>query len=173
MIHLPERAVTRFFVPLIDVLILLFCIFLLLPFVSGPDGKSTDGPPVDVPALQRKLKEAEDQLKIREEEVRRLMDERAKIADRTAVRVLEIDPTSGDLFYLSEDGPETKPVKVTSEAQAKRLIERTRQKAGDKQAYFLILYPRTRSAYPTQPQLERYADWFRDVPHKFDNPFAR
>ena len=39
MIQLPHRAVTRFFIPLIDVLILLFCIFLLLPFVSKQDGE--------------------------------------------------------------------------------------------------------------------------------------
>ncbi len=32
MIHMPRRNVTRFFIPLIDVLILLFCIFLLMEF---------------------------------------------------------------------------------------------------------------------------------------------
>ena len=31
MIQMPRRSVTRFFIPLIDVMILLFCIFLLLP----------------------------------------------------------------------------------------------------------------------------------------------
>ena len=36
MITPPRRSVTRFFIPLIDVLILLFCIFLLMPFVSAP-----------------------------------------------------------------------------------------------------------------------------------------
>src|SRR5262245_3009071 len=34
MIRPPKRAVTRFFIPLIDVLILLFCIFLLMPYVE-------------------------------------------------------------------------------------------------------------------------------------------
>src|SRR6267378_2584565 len=42
MIRQPRRSVTRFFIPLIDVLILLFCIFLLMPIVdetsSGPGG---------------------------------------------------------------------------------------------------------------------------------------
>jgi len=33
MIRLPQRSVTRFFIPLIDVLTLLFCIFLLIPLV--------------------------------------------------------------------------------------------------------------------------------------------
>ena len=35
MIERPKRSVTYFFVPLIDVLILLFCIFLLMPFVAS------------------------------------------------------------------------------------------------------------------------------------------
>ena len=38
MIRPPQRSITRFFIPLIDVLILLFCIFLLMPFVSNPEG---------------------------------------------------------------------------------------------------------------------------------------
>ena len=37
----PRRSVTRFFIPLIDVLILLFAIFLLMPFVSGPYERGT------------------------------------------------------------------------------------------------------------------------------------
>ena len=32
----PERSVTRFFIPLIDVLLLLFCIYLLLPIARSP-----------------------------------------------------------------------------------------------------------------------------------------
>ena len=34
MIHMPHRSVTRFFIPLIDVLLLLFGIFLLMPIAS-------------------------------------------------------------------------------------------------------------------------------------------
>ena len=37
MIRMPRRSVTRFFIPLIDVLILLFCIFLLMEFNSESD----------------------------------------------------------------------------------------------------------------------------------------
>ena len=35
MIEFPRRSVTRFFIPLIDVLTLLFCIFLLMPLVKA------------------------------------------------------------------------------------------------------------------------------------------
>src|SRR5437762_12655451 len=34
MIAMPRRSVTRFFIPLIDVLLLLFCAFLLMPMVN-------------------------------------------------------------------------------------------------------------------------------------------
>ena len=41
-IHMPHRSVTRFFIPLIDVLILLFCIFLLMPYVKLVEGEPGD-----------------------------------------------------------------------------------------------------------------------------------
>src|SRR5439155_4759614 len=34
MIQFPRRSVTRFFIPLIDVLTLLFCIFMLMPMIK-------------------------------------------------------------------------------------------------------------------------------------------
>src|SRR5690349_9265321 len=40
MIQMPRRSVTRFFIPLIDVLTLLFCIFLLMPMVRPAEGVS-------------------------------------------------------------------------------------------------------------------------------------
>jgi hypothetical protein len=174
VIQTPRRSVTRFFIPLIDVLILLFCMFLLLPFVSRSED-SPPGPdqPTDPATLAKKLKEAEDQLKIRDEEVRRLMQERATAAERTTVRVLEIDPDTGELFHFSTDGPRPERVKVATADDAAALIRRTQQVERDgKKAYFLLLYPRKRSAFPTQPQVNAYADWFKGVPHQFDNPFA-
>src|SRR6516225_3918230 len=42
MIQMPRRSVTRFFIPLIDVLILLFCIFLLMPYVKPVEGDVGD-----------------------------------------------------------------------------------------------------------------------------------
>ena len=56
MIHPPRRAVTRFFIPLIDVLILLFCIFLLMPFVEkeAGSGKLTPG---EAEALRRQIEQ--------------------------------------------------------------------------------------------------------------------
>ena len=55
MITAPRRSVTRFFIPLIDVLILLFCIFLLMPLFKPQAGAgaepSPDGDRTGVPIL--------------------------------------------------------------------------------------------------------------------------
>ena len=166
MILPPRRSVTRFFIPLIDVLILLFCMFLLLPFVSvppRPEGEEAKPPPAqelpsDVKELQRQLAEARLRLE-RQEKVR------AKLADRLSVRVLEIDPKDGSLHYYDPDRQE-----VRSEADALRLIARQKYLAGQKDVFFLILYPRELSGFPTEPQVQTYRQWFRTVPHGFDNP---
>jgi hypothetical protein len=164
----PRRSVTRFFIPLIDVLILLFCIFLLMPFVSGPAAsetekeavkKDTPPPPTDVQELQRQLVEAQKRLD-------RVQKERANLADRLSVRVLEIDGANGKLFYYNPDRQS-----VTSQADAQRLIDQQRRIAGAKDPFFLILYPRGPSGFPEKPQREAYEQWFKDVPHGFDKPY--
>jgi hypothetical protein len=169
VISAPRRSVTRFFIPLIDVLILLFCIFLLMPFVSTP-ARPEDEPkpptpppelPTDVKELQRQLLEARSRLERQEKA-------RAKLADRLSVRVLEIDSRDGTLYYFDPDRQEVK-----SEEDALRLINRQKSLAGAKDVFFLILYPRELSGFPTEPQVQKYRLWFRDVPYGFDNPRSR
>lgn len=177
MIEGPRRSVTRFFVPLIDVLILLFCIFLLMPFVSQPgnlegggdptakrfDGKEEEPLPTDVTKLQEELKKALAELK-------KLKDNLGSLSDRLNVRVLEIDSKTGRLFYYVEGERR----EVRNELDAQRLIdEHLRASApGKKEAFFLILYPRVLSGYPEQQQVDNYRRWFRSVPTGFDNPLA-
>ncbi|VTT99473.1 unnamed protein product [Gemmataceae bacterium] len=178
MILSPRKSVTRFFIPLIDVLILLFCIFLLMPFVSGPDPVEP-GPaakdkaaepalPEDVTQLQRLLKE--EQMKV----ARMEREKFAKLTDRLAVRVLEIDPASGTLYYYD---PAREDIKT--DADAERLIRKQKDAAatggGVKDVFFLILYPRRvpgrpLSPYPTGAQEEQMKRWFKDVPFGFDIP---
>ena len=179
MIDLPKRSVTRFFVPLIDVLILLFCMFLLLPFVSRTDEgaaeANTDSD--DSAKLKQLLEEARDKLKLREEEIRQLMDERSKIADRASVWVLEIDGSEteagrGRLYFISQDGPKPERREIKDQASAGLFIARAKQKSGSKRPYFLILHPRTKSRFPDEPQLKMYSAWFQSEEHTFDNPWA-
>jgi competence protein ComGC len=169
MIERPTRSVTFFFVPLIDVLILLFAIFILMPFVApnitepeaSAKAKAKEELPKDVQELREEL------LRTRRE-VEKLKDERGKLAERLSVKVLEIDPKDGKLYYL-QDGQR---VNVTTQAAADAVITLHKRASGTKDPFFLILYPRLKSGYPEQQQADDYARWFKDVQFQFDRPFA-
>lgn len=172
MIAAPKRAVTRFFIPLIDVLILLFCIFLLMPFVSSTEEPAPNPPvkqppndlPKDLAELQRQLTEAKRRLE-------RLQKDKTPTADRMSVRVLEIDKNTGKLYAFEPDAPQPRQ-EVKDQADAQRLIDRQRRIAGSKEAFFLLLFPRELTGYPLQKQTDSYRRWFKDVPHGFDNPWT-
>jgi hypothetical protein len=170
VIRPPHRSVTRFFIPLIDVLILLFCIFLLMPYVKPVEGETGEGavkaaPPdpkaADVEELTREI----DALR-RERD--RLLAERTKVLDRLAIRVLEIDRESGQLYDYDPDRVE---VRTADDAHA--LIARQKRAVAGREVYFLFLFPRELSGYPLEKQMAAYANWFKDVPHGFDNPRGR
>ncbi len=169
MITPPRRSVTRFFIPMIDVLILLFCIFLLMPFVSTPaadDGAKAEAKapelPTDVQELRQLLAATQ---KERDEAAKRLERFQKERGERLVVRVLEIDPGSGKLYYYAPGRQE-----VASQAQAEQLIAYQKRLAGEKDTYFLIMYPRQASSYPTRANVETYRAWFKDVPYGFDIP---
>ena len=146
MIAQPRRAVTRFFVPLIDVLILLFCIFLLMPFVSGPpapepepEGKTPPPPaavPDDVKELQRQLREAWKRISEYERD-------RLSVADKLVIRLLEIDPDTGHLWYY-DPGRQ----KVEKEEDALALVKKLQRDAGAKPFKLLLAYPRKPGRHP-------------------------
>jgi hypothetical protein len=169
----PRRSVTRFFVPLIDVLILLFAIFLLMPFVSGPaasepsDAKVTppkEPLPENVKELQRELSEARDRIKRME------LAAQARLNDQLSVRVLMIDRKDGTLYYYDPERQE-----IRTEADALKVISRQKAlaSASGKDVFFLILFP-PKSSYPTQEQVNQIRQWFKakDVPVGFDTGLA-
>jgi hypothetical protein len=174
VIRPPHRSVTRFFIPLIDVLTLLFCIFLLMPYVKPAEGEAADAAaarpgaasveepaPGDVAALTREVEELR-----RERD--RLREQREQVLNRLVIHVLEIDRDTGLLYDYD---PERVPVANQADAQA--LIDRERRRVGGRELYFLILFPREPSGFPLRRQVAAYDKWFRDVPHGFDSPFAR
>ncbi len=174
MILPPRRSVTRFFIPLIDVLILLFCIFLLMPFVSAPakpEAEETDeakAAPVP-PDVQKLIQE-------RDEAVKRLDRFRKEQAERFVVRVVEIDPKSGDLLYYSggwKKLPEKDKGRRTpqeEDADLGQWVDYQKRLAGEKDLYILIQKPREPgTGRPTDADLKNYARWFQNVPHGFDS----
>jgi hypothetical protein len=181
MIVLPKRSVTRFFIPLIDVLTLLFCIFLVMPLAQNAESKG-DG---DHGAMAERIRLLEEQLaQIRaqggdprklKEEIDRLRQQLGRsIKERVSVRVLEIDGDKGQLFYRKQaPNGEVMRVEIKTRADADRLIEQDRRELGlgQREMYYLILYPRDRkSSYPTVRQYEDYQKWFEGVALGFDIP---
>jgi hypothetical protein len=166
--------VTRFFIPLIDVLTLLFAIFLVMPMVGQAESEA------DAAARAERERQLNDELEaLRRQQPdlsRRLQDEldrlrREKVQalkERLAVRVLEIDGATGKLFYRDPDR-----VEIRNQADARELIERDQRLrgAGQRELYYLILYPRDRrSGYPTVGQRQDYERWFEGVALAFDVP---
>jgi biopolymer transport protein ExbD len=168
MIERPRRSVTFFFVPLIDVLILLFCIFLLMPFVSSSETAETPKEKAKEPELPKNVRELRAELDRARREVDKLKAEKGNLAEKLSVKVLEIDPKDGRLFYLQNG----ERVNVNTQATADALVTLHRRASGTKEPFFLILYPRQKSGYPEQQQADDYARWFKDVQFQFDRPFA-
>jgi hypothetical protein len=82
MIQMPRRSVTRFFIPLIDVLTLMFCIFLLMPLFNQRDEAGAAGAD-SMDAAQRELSK----LKRENETLRRqLRSRKVQVADLRAER---------------------------------------------------------------------------------------
>jgi hypothetical protein len=170
MIELPRRSVTRFFIPLIDVLTLLFCIFLVLPLATpdakqGGDAAAGAATPDELlPEKVEQLRQMERQLR---DEIEKLRHEKSKtLQKRLMVRVLEIDGETGKLYYRD---PQRVP--IVDQAAAHALIDSDRRKLGQKELYYLILYPRNRSSgYPTVGQHEQYERWFEGVALGYDVP---
>lgn len=179
MIRLPQRSVTRFFIPLIDVLILLFCIFLLMPIVRAPGEEAS---PEVMAARDERIRELEREMESLRaqkkpapvelsEQLERLRREKIEsLQNHLAIRVLEIDPATGRLYY---NDPERTEVRNAEDARALIELDRFRQKErqGRRELYYLILFPRDRtSPFPTRGQRERYERWFADIAHGWDIP---
>jgi hypothetical protein len=179
MIQFPKRSVTRFLIPLIDVTTLLFCIFLLMPMVK-PSAETTG---------LAALADLEEQIRLEQERLQKLQDQgqaptaeqlealrkleemkKKTLQDRLVVRVLEIDPDTGKLYYYPTPADR---LEVRNAEDARELIDKDRRaQAGDRrELYYLILFPRTGpGTVPTRKQRVDYREWFKDVALGWDIP---
>ena len=183
MIVMPRRSVTRFFIPLIDVLLLLFVIFLLMPIANLDEleeKRQTAGDLSDtVDSLERELQRRIQQLHKLEdagaplEELERLRAELEKLRQaakqplhqRTAIHIIDIDGKTGAISYYDAAQPQQPLVKLDDEKKAATLIERHQRDAGGRELYYLFLYPRPETAFPTRGQERNYQTWFAKVAH--------
>ena len=177
MIQMPTRSVTRFFIPMIDVLTLLFCIYLIMPMVDTTADAELEAErqkqaetlrerEAEVARLRSQGKEAPAELR---DEIDRLKREKIQtLKNRLSVRVLEIDPANGKLYYRNPGR-----VEIGDSTQARTLVEQDRltQGVSRRELYYLVLYPRERtSGYPTREQRQRYDRWFDGVALGYDVP---
>jgi hypothetical protein len=148
--------VTRFFIPLIDVLTLLFASFLMLPVLkataeteraNAPERPSVSDTPEE---LQRRLV------------VRILAMERA--THKNAQHEYE-------LVYRNPDRPQ--PVAVLDEEGAHAVIAQDTKDFPVEQLYYLVLLPRDDSKaaklYPRDSDLKNYRKWFKGVALGFED----
>jgi hypothetical protein len=178
MIQMPRRNVTRFFIPLIDVLILLFCIFLLMEFNSESkvsdqsvdfEKQAQDYEGVMSELLQRRkelhqYEELKPLLvevdKLREENERLRNASQRNLQDNAYVRILDIDAKDGSLSFFDVARPD-QPIRIKNAQSAQALIERHTKEAAGRQLYYYFMYPRTRSVYPLFGQEQEYQRWFK------------
>jgi hypothetical protein len=177
MITMPRRSVTRFFIPMIDVLTLLFCMFLLMPIIRENELLSQEGPtPPTSPAdIQRDIEAEKRELRalLKEQQGARVALEELQAKKRNflqqhlVIRVLDISPRDGSLSYFDPRQPASAPLKIDSEDDARQLIARHKKEAADLDLFYVFQRPQDPAIkvplYPTDRQTEQYRTWFRDV----------
>lgn len=189
MIQMPRRSVTRFFIPLIDVLTLMFCIYLLMPVIKpaagAAEGDEAAGPADarlsaeerrELDRLRRERRAWQDLSRLQQErdalrqQLARLQREKTDtLQQQLAVRVLQIGD-EGRLYYYDARRPKDRRVEVTA-ANVRDFVRQMKQETVGRELYLLILYPRPEAgipAYPLQAQREEYDRWFQGVPHGYD-----
>ena len=177
MLDMPRRSVTRFFIPLIDVLTLLFCVFLVMPLAKSSNEDAAPSTAEELKKLQAELDRlrsigADEPEKVRKELEELRLAKSAALVDRIFVQVLEIDGSNGELSYRGERGRTA----IKTENDIKQLLEADRRRsAGKREVIYQILYPADPfSRFPTSGQRRIIEGWFVNnmAAHKFVNPAA-
>jgi benzoyl-CoA reductase/2-hydroxyglutaryl-CoA dehydratase subunit BcrC/BadD/HgdB len=183
MIVMPRRSVTRFFIPLIDVLLLLFVIFLLMPFANLnelEEKRQTAGDLTDTVdnlerELQRRVQEVRnlEDARVSADELEKLRTELEKLRQaanqplhkRTTIHIIDIDGKTGAISYYDAARPDQPLIKLSDEKTVRALIERHQRDAEKRELYYLFLYPRPETGFPSLAQERRYQAWFEKVEH--------
>jgi hypothetical protein len=172
MLKMPQRSITRFFIPLIDVLTLLFCVFLIMPMArSGKEGANL---PLTL----------EGQLKAREDEVLDLQEQLADIRKRDDDTITQLreelagvrTQSSRDLarklqvVFLSMDrdaklyGPDSLEIGGPDEADLR--MKKDRDKYPGRELLYLVRFPSDIENLSSERR-EQIEGWFREATVQF------
>ncbi len=193
MIEMPKRSVTRFFIPLVDIMMLLFSMFLLLPMLEGSrqgqdgNGKSAaeleednrtladradmlkhqvDELAAEV-ALLRKYADPQISLEQLKKEIEELRKTKIDVLQkRLFLQVVAFDPNRNELVYF-EKGPDAKSRVIANAKDVGQLVHQHEKQAEQNglELFYVLLLP----AFPHGPgpgRLQEYKKWFGDVPYQ-------
>jgi hypothetical protein len=169
MIHMPRRSVTRFFIPMIDVLTVLFCMFLLMPIIRDNASLSQEADPRLNPDELRK--EIQDLLGDQDRARELLTDlekKRQQLRQEVLyVKVIDVNPANGSLSFFDTSKPDQAPLPISSQETARALIEKHKKEAAPLRLVYMFTrpydpaYPHT--LQPDQRQMATYRSWFEGV----------
>ncbi len=151
---LPSRSVARFLLPMTDIMALLFSLFLLLPHLEQPTGRtpSPDLTPGNIWSPQ-------EQQQVQEELARLRRLTRLPAHQRLLLVVLDIDGATGDL--LLQEGGKTKRLAQQGDMDDMVPQHLDAARAGGRELYYVLRsgHP-SFQVHPTYADEQRYRDWF-------------
>jgi hypothetical protein len=170
MIHMPRRSVTRFFIPMIDVLTVLFCMFLLMPIIR--ENASLSQEEADAKLNPDELRKEIQDLLGDQDRARELLADLEKRwkqlrQEMLYVKVIDVSPANGSLSFFDTSKPSQAPLPITSLEIARALIEKHKKEAAPLRLVYMFTrpydpaYPHT--LQPDQLLMTTYRNWFDGV----------
>jgi hypothetical protein len=160
MLRMPQRSVTRFFIPLIDVLTLLFCVFLIMP-MAQPGAGGAERPATLEGQVQQLVeqtrRDADALAKLRAE-----MDALRQSKGRDLAQKLQIV-----ILSLRKDGKLYGPdgLEIAGPDDAELRVKRDRNRKGeDQELLYLVRFENVL----TRERREQIDGWFTGQTVKYD-----
>ena len=172
MIRMPRRSVTRFFIPMIDVLTLLFCMFLLMPIIRENESLSQEeevGANKKNPdELRKELRDLQEQRDRAQSAVAEMERRQQKLRQEMPfIKVIDISPENGALSYFDAAKPNRPPLKIDSAEVARALIEEHKKEAGPLRLVYFFTRPYDKAfpntLQPDQSLMNKYRQWFTNA----------
>ncbi len=175
MIQMPRRSVTRFFIPMIDVLTLLFCMFLLMPIIrenavldTGERDAAAGEMDREIEARKKELQELrDDQQRARFALAKLAAEKRDLIRQNVVIQLLHVSPKDGTLWFYDPVDSSRPPLKIDGEPAAMALIQMHKKQAGQRELLYIFQQPFNSASevapYPTRAQEAAYREWFSAV----------
>jgi hypothetical protein len=184
MIEAPKRSVTRFFIPLVDIMMLLFSMFLLLPIleVGGQAGaeKAAKNKAEDLTlaldtankqirqlsaevAVLRKYADPAMNLELLRKEIDELKKSKGEALKKMLhVQVLRWDSKLNKWEYFDEKTPKAKPLVIKNKEDAEKLIKEHQHQAKimNKTLQYLQVFP---MGGPGPVETRDIDNWFAGV----------